>query len=46
MVVDAINASIEWADAARIAKTLAARVAAEEEAKKAAEEGDGEARKW
>ena len=44
MLVDAINASIEWADAARIAKeALAARVAAEEEAKKAAEEGDGEA---
>ena len=35
MLVDAINACIEWADAARVAKeALAARVAAEEEAKK------------
>ena len=42
MLVDAINACIEWADAARVAKeALAARVAAEEEAKKAAEEGEG-----
>jgi hypothetical protein len=42
MLVDAINACIEWADAARIAKEAqAARAAAEEEAKKATEEGEG-----